>query len=148
MLKNRFKKLNAFWLVTYALLLAFLLINIKSVVQIIGNTVDVFMPFIYGFILAYILSFPYNFLHDRCFSKVGTKHPKLKRIKKPLSMILTYVLCFGIIGALVGVLIPELSNSISNLIAEIPVYAQNLREFVENLVVMIRDQFGYDLYDE
>ncbi len=63
-------------------------------------------------------------------------------------MILTYVLCFGVIGALVGILIPELSKSISSLISEIPVYAQNFREFVEEFVVMVREQFGYDLYDE
>lgn len=106
------------------------------------------MPFIYGFILAYILSFPYNFLHDKCFAKIGTKRPKLGKIKKPLSLILTYVFCFGVLAALVGGLIPELSKSISNLVSEIPVYAENLKAFVEDLVVMIRDQFGYDLYDE
>ena len=147
-MKKRFKKFNAFWLVTYALILAFLLINIKYVVTVIGNVVDVFMPFIYGFILAYILSFPYNFLHNKCFAKIGTKRKKLGKIKKPLAMILTYILCFGVIGALVGILIPELSKSISNLIAEIPVYAENLKVFVEELVVMVKDQFGYDLYDE
>ena len=147
-MKQKFKKFNAFWLVTYALILAFLLINIKYVVNFFGEVVDVFMPFIYGFILAYILSFPYNFLHDKCFSKIGTKRPKLKRIKKPLAMTLTYILCFGIIGALVGILIPELSKSITNLVAEIPVYAENLKVSVEELVVMVREQFGYDLYDE
>lgn len=147
-MKNKFKKLTAFWLITYALLLAFLLINIGAVVGVLGKVVDVFMPFIYGFILAYVLSFPYNFLHNKCFAKIGAKRPKLSKIKKPLAMILTYVLCFGVIGALVGVLIPELSKSISNLISEIPVYAQNLREFVEDFVIMVREQFGYDLYDE
>lgn len=146
-MKKRFKKINAFWLVTYALLLAFLLVNIKYVVGVIGNVVDVFMPFIYGFILAYILSFPYNFLHNRCFSKIGTKRKKLAKIKKPLAMVLTYIFCFGVVAALGGILIPQLSKSISNLVAEIPVYAQNVKDFAEETVIMVRDRFGYDLYD-
>ena len=147
MLKNKLKKLNPFWLVTYALLLAFLLINIKVVFIVLGKVVDVFMPFIYGFILAYVLSFPYNFFYNKCFYKIGTKRKKLAGIKKPLALVMTYVLCFGVVAALVGGLIPELSESISNLANDIPVYAQKIKTTAEEMVVMVRDKFGYDLYD-
>lgn len=121
--------------------------NIKIVFSAFGKVIDVFMPFIYGFILAYVLSFPYNFFYNKCFSKIGTKRTKLKGIKKPLALILTYVLCFGVIASLVGGLIPELSESIANLANDIPIYAQKVKTVVEELVVLVRDQFGYDLYD-
>ena len=122
--------------------------NIKQVTGVVRNILGVFMPFIYGFILAYILSFPYNFFHDRCFKKLGTKYEKLKNLKKPLSLIISYVLCFGVVGLLVGILIPELTNSITHLVEDIPMYMQSIQNSANDFVLMIRERFGYDLYDE
>lgn len=140
--------LRIFLLITYTLVVAFLLINIKQVAVVVKDVFGVFMPFIYGFILAYILSFPYNFFHDRCFKKLGTKRENLKKLKKPLALIISYVLCFGVVGLLVGILIPELTKSITRLVEDIPMYMQSIQTSAHEFVIMIRDQFGYDLYDE
>ncbi|MBQ2972050.1 MAG: AI-2E family transporter [Ruminococcus sp.] len=147
-MKKKFSYLKVFWLITYTLIVAFLLINIKQVGTTLSNIFSVFMPFIYGFILAYILSFPYNFFYDRCFKKIGTKRKKLFRLKKPLALLISYLLCFGVVGLLVGFLIPELSKSIARLIDDIPIYAQSIQKWFDSLVIFVREQFGYDLYDE
>lgn len=147
-MKKKFNYLKIFWLITYTLVVAFLLINIKQVAVVVKDVFGVFMPFIYGFILAYILSFPYNFFHDRCFKKIGTKREKLKRLKKPLSLLISYLLCFGIVGLLVGILIPELTKSITSLVEDIPIYMQSIQTSANEFVIMIRERFGYDLYDE
>ena len=147
-MNKKFTFLKVFLVITYALVLAFLLINIKQVYKVIENIFGVFMPFIYGFVLAYILSFPYNFLHDRCFKKIGAKRENLKKLKKPLSLIISYVLCFGVVGLLVGILIPELTKSITSLVADIPMYMQSIQTTANDFVVMVRERFGYDLYDE
>ncbi len=146
-MNKKFKYFKIFWLITYTLLVAFLLINIKQVGTVLQNIFAVFMPFIYGFILAYILSFPYNFFYDKCFSKIGSKREKLKKIKKPLALLTSYILCFGIIAFLVGILIPELSKSITKLVNDIPIYAQSIQNSTNDFIVMIRERFGYDLYD-
>ncbi len=146
-MNKKFKYIKIFWLITYTLLVAFLLINIKQVGTALGVVLRVFMPFIYGFILAYILSFPYNFFINKCFSKIGTKRKKLEPIKKPLALICSYILCFGIITLLVCFLVPELSKSIKSLVDDIPVYAESIRKSADEFVVMIRSRFGYDLYD-
>lgn len=146
-MKNKFKHLKIFWLITYTLLVGFLLINIKYVVGVFQSVLAVFMPFIYGFILAYILSFPYNFFFNRCFYKIGVKRPKLIGLKKLLSMLCSYILCFGVVAFLIGILIPELSKSISNLINDIPMYAQSLKISANEFALMIKERFGYDLFD-
>ncbi len=143
--KNKFS--NAFWFVTYILVAAFLLINIKTVGSILGAILSVFTPFIYGFVLAYILSFPYKFFMNRCFYKIGTKRKKLLGLKKALSMVLSYLVCFGIIAFLIGILVPQLSKSISSLVDDIPIYAQSLQETFNSFVSFIDNQFDYNLYD-
>lgn len=147
-MKRKNNYLRIFLLITYTLVVAFLLVNIKQVAVVVKDVFGVFMPFIYGFILAYILSFPYNFFHDRCFKKLGTKHENLKKLKKPLSLIISYVLCFGVVGLLVGILIPELTKSITKLVEDIPMYMQSIQTSAHEFVIMVRDRFGYDLYDE
>lgn len=146
-MKNKFKHLKIFWLITYTLLVGFLLINIKYVAGVFQSVLAVFMPFIYGFILAYILSFPYNFFFNRCFYKIGVKRPKLLGLKKLLSLLCSYILCFGVVAFLIGILIPELSKSISNLINDIPMYAQSLKISANEFALMIKERFGYDLFD-
>lgn len=144
------KKINymrIFWLVTYVLVVTFLLINIKQVGTVLENVFSVFKPFIYGFILAYVLSFPYNFLNEKCFKKIGAKRKKLAKLRKPLAMICSYVLFFGIVTFLVCIIVPELSKSVSNLINDIPYYAESIQQSADELVVLVRDRFGYDLYD-
>ena len=64
-MKRKNNYLRIFLLITYTLVVAFLLVNIKQVAVVVKDVFGVFMPFIYGFILAYMLSFPYNFFHDR-----------------------------------------------------------------------------------
>lgn len=137
-----------FWLITYTLALGFLLINIEHVVSVLKFILAVFKPFIYGFILAYILSFPYNFFYDKCLKKMGQKREKLLKLRKVISLLCSYILCFGIIAFLVCILAPELSKSISSLIEDIPVYAQKAQVAVNEFIVMLRDRFGLDLYDE
>lgn len=146
-MNKKFKYLKIFWLITYTLLVSFLLINIKHVASVLQGVLHVFMPFIYGFILAYILSFPYNFFYNKCFYKIGTKRKKLEGLKKPLALICSYIVCFGILTFLVGILVPELSKSIKMLVESIPDYAASIQKSADEFIVMIRERFGFDLYD-
>lgn len=147
-MKKRSKQTNLILVITYVMVVAFLLINIKYVANVCANILAVFMPFIYGFILAYILSFPYNFLHNKCFVKIGTKRKKLLGLRKSLSLICSYIFAFGVIAFLIGVLVPQLSENVMNLVEQIPSYAQSIQKSLNSFVTFIHDQFGYNLYDE
>lgn len=146
-MKKNLKYLKIFGLITYTLLVAFLLINIKQVSTVVQSVVGVFMPFIYGFILAYILSFPYNFFYNKCFHKFGTKRAKLIKLKKPLSMLCAYIIIFGLLTFLIAILVPELSKSIANLINDIPIYAETAKVNIDKFFTSVQSQFGFDLYD-
>lgn len=147
-MKKKSKQLNIILIITYIMLLGFLLINIKEVLKVLNTVIDVFTPFIYGFVLAYILSFPYNFFYNRCFSKIGSKKPKLKGLRKTLALICSYILGFGIIGFLIGVLVPQLAENVMNLVEQIPNYAAGLQNVLNSVVTFVHDNFGLNLYDE
>ncbi len=146
-MNKKFKYLKILGIITYTLLVAFLLINIKQVSGVVQNIFAVIMPFIYGFIIAYMLSFPYNFFYNKCFHKFGTKRQKMHKLRKPLSLICAYLIGLGLVAVLVGILVPELSKSISKLINDIPVYAQSLKDSVDDFFAFVNTQFGFDLYD-
>lgn len=147
-MNKKFKYLKILGIITYTLLVGFLLINIKQVSGVVHNIFAVVMPFIYGFIIAYMLSFPYNFFYNKCFHKFGTKRPKMIKLRKPLALICAYIIGLGLVTFLVGILVPELSKSITKLIEDIPVYAQSIKESADDFIAFINTQYGFNLYDE
>lgn len=146
-MSKKFKYAKILGVITFTLILAFLLLNIEYVADIFSKIFAVLMPVIYGFIIAYILSFPYNFFQTKCFHKIGTKRKKMRKIQKPLSMLCAYILCFGILTFLICILVPELSKSISGLIQDIPKYAATIESKLVDFVNFVDTQFGYNLTD-
>ena len=66
--------------------------NMDEVWKIIGNIFSILSPFFLGFMIAYILNFPYKFFYGKLFRKMGAKRKFWFSFKKPLSVICTYVI--------------------------------------------------------
>lgn len=83
---------------------------IGTISRAIMWVLDLFMPLIIGVILALILNVPMSAIETRL-----SKHKKIKRAKKPLSIILSLIL---VIGAFVGIaflVVPELVSAVGML---------------------------------
>lgn len=144
MKKDLFKKV-LLW-ITYAMLLFFLLLNIKSVFKVIGTVADVLSPIFIGILLAYVLNFVYMFFRNKCFKKVKTKKGK-QTPAKALSLICTYVIALGVISFLMGTLIPQLVISGKSLVESIPDYLDSFKTSFDSFVKWVNDTFRYNLYD-
>ena len=48
--------------------------NLNTFWNIIKNIGNILTPFFIGFLIAYILNFPYKFLYNKAFKRMGTKH--------------------------------------------------------------------------
>lgn len=138
---------NIMLVILYTTLLIFFFIHITDVFNILKSVFRVLSPVFYGLVIAYLLNYPYKAFHDHVFKKMGTKHPWLKKVKKPLSLLLTYIIIFGIVAFLVGTLIPELSSSVSTLIDNIPAYERAIKSASDDAVQFIYNISGYNLYD-
>lgn len=146
-MKKKFRFGKIMWLITYTILLIFAMMNIGYLFSFLKGVYKILMPFVYGFILAYILNFPFSFFQNKCFAKIGTKHKRFEGLRKTLSLLCSYILVLGIIAFLVGILVPQLTENVKRLVDDIPTYAANIQSFFDSVVATIDKNFGYNLYD-
>ena len=112
------------------ILFALLCMNLDQVKEALDTVVGVVAPFIYGFIIAYlvnpimmrmekyVLRFPEN-------SKIG------KKIKRPLSVTLGMIVFLLLLSVVVGLILPQVATSFKDLQSKITDYvaaAQNMAD--------------------
>ena len=123
------------FLITYALIVFFLLLKFKDVTGVVKNFVVLVGPFIYGFVLAYLINIPATFLLERIFkAKAGDKNYGIKR---GVSILLSYVIAFSVIALVFATLIPQLAESISGFIGNMNNYSQQFDELSREIMSKI-----------
>ena len=110
------------WLWYFSLLAALVLLyktyaGLGGVLGLVGKAVDLFAPFVGGFVLAFLLFRPCNWLEQRFAALKGKAWPKLAR---PLALFITYAAFFGLVTLLFYLVIPVLIESLSTLIDSLP----------------------------
>lgn len=131
--------------IAVAIGLLFLKDNIGVIWDIICFIASALTPFVYGFIIAYVLNFPYKFFQNKVFGKLGKKNKVWNKINNPVSLITAYVLVFGIIGLIIGVIVPELTVNITGLVANLPNYFNQFQSNVNDLIAWAQSSFGFHM---
>lgn len=123
--------------IAFTVFLLFVKDNLDDFWKILKSFMGILTPFFIGFLIAYILNFPYKLLYTKAFGKMGTKHKFFLRFKKPLALVITYVGTFAVIGLLLSILIPQIVGNLSNLVQNFPGYYKaiegSIRDFAENI---------------
>ena len=65
---------NVLIAIAFTVLLLLVKDNMDVVWGILGNILSILSPFFLGFMIAYILNFPYKFFYGKAFKKMGSKH--------------------------------------------------------------------------
>ena len=109
--------------------------NAKSIIK------DFFVlisPFIYGFVIAYLIKIPTEFLLKKVFkTKIGDKNYGKK---KGLSILLSYVLVVLLVVLIFAILIPQLVNSVTGFIGNMDVYSAQLETLGQQIITKIELQ--------
>ncbi len=122
---------NYFLLVTYAIILAYVFLNLSTVGNAILTIINLIKPFIIGICIAFVLNIPMSFFENKLLKKCTKEDSKARR---PLALILTIVVILGLIIALMTFVIPQLGESISTLVKNVPDYVDSLEKFMnENI---------------
>lgn len=87
---------------------------------------DVLKPFIFGFVIAYLLNTPVHFFERKVFHKV--------RWKRSLSIASVYLLAVLVVVILINMIIPQVISSVTELISNMKGYLNNLNALVDSLV--------------
>lgn len=100
-------------LVVLGVTLLVALMNFKAVAGVIGTVIGLFMPLIVGGVIAFILNVPMHFF-EKQIDKIITKKPVklLKKLRSPISLIITIILFAVVINFIAGVIFPNLAQSL------------------------------------
>jgi len=102
------------------------LTHLPQVKAAIGSVVNVFTPFIAGFVIAYLLNTPVDFFERTVYQKC--------RGKRALSIITVFLIALAVIAVLLQLVLPQVADSIRQLFSNLTGYLNNLYQRVQELI--------------
>ena len=117
----------------------FAMTHINVISSFLDTIMEILRPFIYGFVLAFLLNSPVKY-----FDRVLAKRLKNRKISRALAVITGMVLFFLIIGLLIAVLVPQLMDSVVMLVKNIQDFASNLEGYVAELTSVLQQEYHLD----
>lgn len=116
-------------IVTYFLLLAFVLINLSNILGFLGNFVSMIKPFIIGLGIAFTTNLLVKLYENKLIPLIDKKNT-LRKYKRTLSIILSILTLLILFWALLVFVLPQFADSIKILLDSIPEYMKSLEGFV------------------
>ena len=111
----------------------FLLANWGQIHAGFGTFSSLIKPFVIGFAIAYLLSSPVNYFERKVLVFMD-RWPKVKRLKRAASILITMLLTCLLIGALLSVVLPQLFESAWMLVNNIPIYITSLEQWTQQFM--------------
>lgn len=111
---------------TYSIILLLVLINLQKVTGSIGKVFSILTPFIYGFIIAYLLKQPYKFFYDKLY--------RMKRGRKAVALISVYLSFLLAVSIISSIVLPQLATSVNTLVSSLPQYTVSMENFLNQLL--------------
>lgn len=121
--------------VTWGIVLLWLLEHYSLLGRGIGRAVDVLAPFIAGIALAYLLNLMMSSYERHIFLPLVKYRPKLRKVVRPLAIVTTLVTVAAILSLLLVFIIPQLGASISSLIESVPGYRDSAMALLEQIAL-------------
>lgn len=141
-LNSEIKQLfRLFIAVCLAICFFFILKNIVIVKAWFYNLLSIINPFIYGFVIAYLLNRPMKYIENQ-LEKYLYKGKLKHSIKRTFSIIIIFLISTAAIFLVGSFVIPQLTQSISLLATNIPKYIFSLQNNVNEMI----EKFGLSSY--
>lgn len=134
-------------IISFSIILYFILLRIDVVKSVFANVIKILSPFLYGAGLAFVLNIPMVLFEKKLFRPKKNKNGKMKesKFKRPLSIVLSIILMFIIIGFVIKLIIPQLISVIIMFAGNIPGWAYDVKEWAMDLTSQypdVRDQIS------
>ncbi len=144
-MKNLFSLKNVLICISFTVFLLLVKDNMDVVWQILSLIVSTITPFFIGFLIAYILNFPYKFFYSTVFKKMGEKRKSLLKLKKPVAIVCTYTLVIAILVLIISIIVPQIIDNIANLATSMPEYYKTFMANANSSVSWLNDTFNFGI---
>lgn len=114
--------------------------------RILNAILSILSPILIGLILAFILNLllnPLERLWNRLFLKEGSK-PIVKKLRRPVCLLLSFLIVLGVIFAVCFVVIPRLGSTVVDMVNTISDYVKTLDVRYDDLRVSL-EQYAITL---
>ena len=130
--KENLKKIRGIILFTALIIACFWKYDV--VLAVLKFIFSVLFPFILGGAIAFILNVPMNFIERHLFPDNRKEKSKtIKKIARPVSLVLVLLFVIGIITLVMFVLLPQLGSTFSNLGASIQEFLPKVKAWMEEV---------------
>ncbi len=115
--------------------------NVDYMLGYISKGVSFFSPIIAALCIAFVLNVLLRGLENRVFFFMDkSKFSFVRKLKRPICLVLTYILAIGLISLLVLVIIPDLIDTLISVVKKLPSFFKEIR----NILVSIAANFGVE----
>ncbi len=128
--KENIKKIKG--IIVFTALIVVCLWKYDVVFSVFGFVFHVIFPFVLGGAIAFVLNVPMNFIQRHLFAEKRIKRNKiLKKIARPMSLVIVLLIVLGVISLVMFVLVPQLGSTFSNLGESIQAFIPKVQEWTE-----------------
>ncbi len=137
-------------LIVFTALLVVALWKFDVVLGVLKTIWDIIFPFVLGGAIAFLTNVPMSFLEKKIFENVKKKNKIVRKLKRPISLILTIVLVVGVIALVMFGVIPQLTRTMGTLVTSINDFIPQMQswigEFFHNNqeIMNLIDQIEFD----
>ena len=137
-------------LIVFTALLVVALWKFDVVLSVLKTIWDIIFPFVLGGAIAFLTNVPMSFLEKKIFENVKKKNKIVRKLKRPISLILTIVLVVGVIALVMFGVIPQLTRTMGMLVTSINDFIPQMQswigEFFHNNqeIMNLVDQIEFD----
>ncbi|MEG0377218.1 MAG: AI-2E family transporter, partial [Eubacterium sp.] len=120
-------------IIILTLLIAAGLMNYVELWGTLFWVVSLIFPFILGGCLAFILNIPMRLIEKYVFSEKRVKNKHIKKLARPISMLLSIILVLVLIIVIMFLIVPEIARTVGVLQQSFPAFIKTVQEWVNNL---------------
>ena len=137
-------------LIVFTALLVVALWKFDMVLGVLKTIWRIIFPFILGGAIAFLTNVPMSFLERTIFKKAKKENKIVKKLSRPISLLLTVVLVVGVIALVMFGVIPQLTRTMGTLVTSINDFIPQMQswigEFFHNNqeIMNLVDQIEFD----
>ena len=145
LLKSRYTKLMLRFFIVGALLIIFNQIvgNYDSFKESLDTIKTIISPFIYGFVMAYLLCPVYNGTVRVLYRTLGKRFRNKKRIFsicKLIASVVSVICLIGVVAGLVALIVPQVIESITGILKTLPQRLEQLSTFFSDITAKMENR--------
>ena len=138
-------------LIVFTAFLVVALWKFNVVLDVLKVIWGIVFPFVLGGAIAFVTNVPMSFLEKKIFGRAKKENKIVKKLSRPISLLLTVVLVVGVISLVMFGVIPQLTRTMGTLVTSINDFIPQMQswigEFFHNNqeIIKLTDQLQFNL---